>query len=74
MSTSLDIISLFNTDQESYAPIVGPPTDNDMVRICKAIITILYYISLGANAGCSSGLIITDAAYKRSLGTTVGFN
>ena len=51
MSNYLDIISLFNTAQESYAPIVGPPTDNDMVRLCEAILTILYSISLDANAG-----------------------
>ena len=42
-----------------------------MVRLCEAILTILYSISISNNAGCLSGLILTDAAYKRSLGTTV---
>ena len=51
MSTSSDIIYLFNTAQESYAPIVIPPTDNDMVRLCKAILTIFYSIPLGADTG-----------------------
>ena len=73
MSTSSDIISLFNTARESYAHIIGPPTDDDMVRLCEAILTILYSISLGADAGFPSGLILTDAAYKRSFGTTMGF-
>ena len=74
MSTSSDIISLFNTNQESYSPIVSPPTDNDMVRLCEAILTILFCISLGANVGCLMGIILTDVAYKRLLGTTVGFD
>ena len=74
MSTSSDINSLFNKARESYAPIVGPPTYDNMVRLQEAILTILYSISLGANAGCLSGLILTDAAYNRFLGTTVRFN
>ena len=44
-----------------------------MVRLWEVIFTILYSISLGADAGCPSGLILTDAAYKCSLGTTVSF-
>ena len=64
MLTSSDIISLFNTAQESYAPIVGPTTDGDMVRLGEAILTILYSISLGANVGGPSGLILTAVAYK----------
>ena len=44
-----------------------------MVRLREAILTILYSISLGADAGFLSGLILTDAAYKRSLDTTVSF-
>ena len=68
------IIYLFNTAWESYAPIIGPPTDDDMVRLREAIITILYSIYLGASASCSWGLILTDVAYKHSLGTTVGFD
>ena len=74
MSTFLDIVSLFNTAQESYAPIVGPPTDDNMVRLRKAVLTILYSISLGSNAGFPSGLILTNMAYKRSLRTNVGFD
>ena len=41
MLTSSDIIYLFNTAQESYAPTVGPPTDNNMVRFHEAILSIL---------------------------------
>ena len=67
MSTSYEIISLFNTAWERYSPIIGPTTDDDMVRLCEAILTILYSISLGADAGFPSGLILTDAAYKRTL-------
>ena len=74
MSTSSDIISLFKTEWESYSPIAGPPTDDNMVHLCEAIITILYSIYLGANAGCPPGLILTDAAYKCSLATNVGFD
>ena len=74
MSTSSDIISLFNTAWESYATIVGPPTDNNMVRLREDIITIVYSISLGADAGCPLVLILTNVSYKRSLRTTVGFN
>ena len=74
MSTSSDIISLFKTAWERYAPIVGPPTDNDMVRLREAILTNLYSISLGADAGCPLVLILTNVSYKRSLRTTVGFN
>ena len=74
MSTSSDIISLFNTAWESYATIFGPPTDNNMVRLREDIITIVYSISLGADAGCPSGLILIDEAYKLSIVTTVGFN
>ena len=74
MLTSLDIISLFKTAWESYSPIVGPPTDDNMVRLREAILTILYSISLGADAGCPSRLILSDAAYKRSLATNVGFD
>ena len=62
MLTSSDIISLFNTARESYAPIVGPQIDDNMVRLCQAILTILYYISLVFNADYLSGLILTDAA------------
>ena len=51
MSNSSDIISLFNTAQESYAPIFVPPTDYKMVRLREAILIILYSISLGADAG-----------------------
>ena len=74
MLTSSDIISLFNTSQESYAAIVGPLTDYNIVRLCEAIRTIFYSISLGADGGCPSVLILADAAYKCSLGTTVSFN
>ena len=45
-----------------------------MVRLCEATITVLYSISLVANAGCPSGLILTVAAYKSSIGTTVSCN
>ena len=74
MSNSSDITPLFKTAWEIYPPIVGPPTDDDMVRLCKAIVTSLYSISLGADADCPSGLILTDAVYKRSLATSVGFD
>ena len=74
MLTSSEIISLFNTAQESYAPIVGPPTDDDMVRLREAILTILYSLSLGADAGCPLGLILTNSSNKRSLRVTVAFN
>ena len=74
MSTSSYIISLFNTVRESYAPIAVPPTGDDMVRLRKAILTILYSISLGANAGCPYRLILTYTAYKLLLGTTVIFD
>ena len=72
--TSSDIIYFFKTAWENYSPIVDPPTENDMVRLRKAIITILYSISLGANTGCLTGLILTDTAYKRSLATSLGFD
>ena len=49
--TSFDIVSLFKTAWERYSPIVNPPTDNDTVHLCEAILTILYSISLGADAG-----------------------
>ena len=71
MSISSDIISMLNTALESYAPIVIPPTDDDMVRLSEAILTTLYSIYLGDNAGCPSELILTDAAFKCSLVTTV---
>ena len=45
-----------------------------MVGLCKAILTILYSISLGANAGCPSRSILSDTAYKHSLATSVGFD
>ena len=45
-----------------------------MVRLREAILTILFSISLGANAGCPSGLILANAAYKHSIGTTVSFD
>ena len=51
MSTSSDIISLLNTAWERYTPIVGPLIDDNIVRLCEAILTILYSISLGAYAG-----------------------
>ena len=41
MSTSSDIISLFNTSWEIYAPIVIPTTDKYMVRLHESILTIL---------------------------------
>ena len=73
MSTSSGIIFLFKTAWESYSPIVGPPTDNNMVCVCESILTILYSISLGANTGCLFGLILVSA-YKQSLATSVGFD
>ena len=51
MSTSSEIISLFNTARESYASIVGPPTYDNMVRLREAILAIIYSISLGADTG-----------------------
>ena len=45
-----------------------------MVRLREAILAILYSISLVANTGCLSGLILANAAYKRSLGTTGSFD
>ena len=45
-----------------------------MVRLCEAILTILYSISLGTNTGCPLGLILINTACKFSLGTTVGFD
>ena len=65
---------MFNTARESYTPIISPPTDNDMVQLRNARLTILYSIFLGADTACPSGLILADAAYKRSLGTTVNFD
>ena len=74
MSTSSDIISLFNTSQESYSPIVVPPIDDDIVLLCKAILTTLYSIYLWSDADCLSRLILTNVAHKLSLGTAVRFN
>ena len=74
MSTSSNIMSVFKIVWESYPLIVGPPTDNNMVRLREAILTILYSISLVADAVCPSGLILSDAAYKRSLATNVVFD
>ena len=74
MSTSSDIIYLFNTAQENYTPIVGPTTDDNTVRLREAILAILYSISLGDDAGFPAGLILTDTAYKRLLVKTVGFD
>ena len=74
MLTSSDIISLFNTSQESYSPIVVPPIDDDIVLLCKAILTTLYSIYLWSDADCLSRLILTNVAHKRSLGTAVRFN
>ena len=62
MSNSSDITSIFNTARESYTPIVGTPTDNNMARLREVILTILYSISLCSDAGCPSGLILADAA------------
>ena len=45
-----------------------------MVRLREAILTILYSISLGADAGCPSGLILFEAEYKRLLATDVVFD
>ena len=45
-----------------------------MVRLRKTILTILNYISLGADAGCLSGLMLNNAAYKLLLGITVSFD
>ena len=45
-----------------------------MVRLREAILTILYSISLGADADRPSGLILADAAYKRSLAPGVVFD
>ena len=70
----MDIISLSKTAWENYSPIVDPPTDDDMVGLREAILTILYSIFLGANAGCPSRLILSDAAYKHSLATSIGFD
>ena len=74
MLTSLDIISLFKTARGSYSLIVCLPTDDDMFCLREAILAIIYSISLGADAGCLSRLILSDAAYKRSLVTSVGFD
>ena len=74
MLTSSDIISLLKTAWGSYSPIVGPPTDDNTVRLLEAILTILYSIYLGANAGCPSGLVLYETAYKSSLATNVGFD
>ena len=45
-----------------------------MVCLREAILTILYSVSLGANSGCPSRLILSGVAYKRSLATSVGFD
>ena len=74
MATSSDIISLFNKARESYTPISGPTTDENMVNFREAILTILYSIYRGADAGCLSGLIFTDVEYKGSLVTTASFD
>ena len=74
MATSSVIISLFNKARESYTPISGPTTDENMVNFREAILTILYSIYRGADAGCLSGLIFTDVEYKGSLVTTASFD
>ena len=45
-----------------------------MVRLRKVILAILYSVSPGADSGCPSGLILTDASYKLLLYTTVIFD
>ena len=65
---------MFSTAQESYVPIISPPIDDDIVRLREAILVIFYSISLGADAGCPSGLILAYAAYKLSLSTTASFD
>ena len=74
MLTSSDIIYLLNIARESYTFIIGTPSDNDVVRLPEAILTIIYSIYLGADAGCPPGLILAYAAYTRSLGTIMGFD
>ena len=45
-----------------------------MVRLREAILTITYSISLGADVGCPSGIILIDVAYKLSLSTNMSFD
>ena len=70
MSSVQEVTTLFAAASASFAPIIGPPTDDDIMHLREALLGVLFSIQLvGEAAGCPSGVILDDAAYLRTTGS-----
>ena len=75
MSTVEDITALFTAASAAFPPITGPPTDDDVVNLREALLTVLFSVQLvGSEAGCPSGVILDDQAYMRTTGANSPFD
>ena len=55
----------------AFAPITGPPTDDDLIKLKEALINTLFSVCLFVTmAGCPSGIVFNDATYIRSTSLT----
>lgn len=68
MSTPEDVTALFDKASAALAPIVGLPTDDDVVRLRKTITDVLLSMHIGGGKQCLLGLIVPDTTYRAKHG------
>jgi hypothetical protein len=65
MSDLTDITAVFATASAAFEPIARKPNDADLQRLNEVLVVCCLSVSLtGTDAGCPSGVVLTDTVYK----------
>ena len=71
MTYVYEVILLFKTDRQSFAPICGTTGNGNMVLLHETLLnTCLYVYFLGTDSDYGSGVCLKNDAYQRSHTTT----
>ena len=74
MSELTDITAVFVTANEAFDPITNKPNDADLQRLNEALVVCCLSVSLtGEDAGCPSGVVLSDAIYTTTNTTSFNF-
>ena len=75
MSSVEEVTALFAAASTSFSPITGPQTDDDIMHLREALLTVLFSVQMvGEDSGCPSGVILDDAAYLHTTGSEDPFD
>ena len=75
MSTITEVDTLSSDARNTFSPITGVPVDNDIFRLTKLLIRLCLSVRFhGTDVGCASGIVLSNAPYKRAQSTSTSFD